>query len=502
MPGPLSCLKLEEEVGCNDSCTRGKEGKMETRTLARGFPFLLVVGLALSAHLGGCHGGSNGSQPASQATESVNPEISNLVLSPETVMYMEGDGSIRVEAILAFTDADLDIERMQVETSDGTSQSIILEPIDTASGTIAETFMVSTETAGSYTVEIWLVDAAGHASNHLSADVRVTGEPDVWLERATGLPNILNDVIWNGFVFLAVGDGGLIMRSGDGIAWSRANSGTTVNLNAIVHCGLGYIDYFVVGDEGTVIRSGDGVNWEPTQGQGPEDVSLRAISMFGFQMLVAAGKKEGDADTAFIMSSENRAGTWTIAEGVPQSGRSVTDMRPQWDLYSEVTRIVATTQIEHYGDDRDARVLVSLDGLNWTEVVLSTESVATYAIVHDGDQFWAAGRVGRMYTSADGINWFEHQTPAGGTKFRALAWSGFSLIADGENEFYGWGPVDATGVETVDSAATWKSFAVAADFDSRGLAWGHGRFVSVGCAGSDEECVGLNQGEGAIFSTP
>ncbi len=475
---------------------------MKTRLLASRFSCLLVLGFALSVHLAGCDGNSNGPQPASQPTETADPEISNLILSPESVMYMEGDGSIRVEAFLSFTDSDLDIERMQVETSDGTSQSILLEPIDTASGTIAEVFTISTEKAGSYTVEIWLVDAAGHTSNHLSGDVRVTGEPNEWLERAAGLPNILNDVIWNGFEFLAVGDGGLIMRSGDGIAWSRVNSGTTVNLNAVAHLGLGYIDYFVVGDEGTVIRSGDGENWERTLGQGPEDVSLRAVSMFGFQMLIAAGKKEGDADTAFIMSSENRGETWTIADGVPQTGRSVTDMRPHWDLYSEVIRIVATTQIEHYGDDRDARVLVSFDGSNWTEVVLSTESIGTYSILHDGDQFWAAGRVGRMYTSADGINWFEHQTPAAGTRFRALAWSGFSLIADGENEFYGWGTVDATGIEALDSGATWRSFAVAEDFDTRGLAWGNGRFVSVGCAGSDEECVGLTQGEGAIFSTP
>jgi hypothetical protein len=309
-------------------------------------------------------------------------------------------------------------------------------------------------------------------------------------------------VNWNGFEFLAVGDGGLIMRSQDGIVWSGVDSGTTVNLNAIAHLGLGYIDYVVVGDEGTVIRSGDGENWEPTLGQGPEDVSLKAVSMYGFQTLVAAGKKEAGADTAFIMSSEDRGETWMIAEGVPQTGRSVTDLAPYMDLDWEGPRIVATTQIENYGDDKDARVLVSFDGSTWTEVVLSTESVATYAVLHDGEQFWAAGRVGRMYTSADGINWFERQTSAGVTKFRALAWSGFSLIADGENEFYGWGPIEATGTETSDSGGTWTTFAIAAGYDSRGLAWGDGRFVSVGCAGSDEECVGLNQGEGAIFSTP
>ncbi|MGD8733122.1 MAG: hypothetical protein PVI08_01465 [Gammaproteobacteria bacterium] len=436
--------------------------------------------------------------------QSAPPEISNLLLSPETILHMAGDGSIDATATFDYFDADLDIASMQVEMSDGTSQTIPLGPIDTASGTLTEEFVVSTVEPGAITVDIWLVDALGNTSNQLSAEIGIQAEADasVWLQRASGLPNILNDVMWNGFEFLAVGDGGLIMRSEDGIAWSRVNSGTTVNLNAIAHRGLGYIDYFVVGDQGTVIRSGDGENWEPTQGQGPEDVSLRAIGGYGFNILIVAGKKEGGADTAFIMSSVDRGTTWMIAEDLPQSGRSVTGLQQYMDLDWEGPRVVATTQIENYVDDKDARVLVSFDGSTWIEVVLSTESIATYSILHDGDQFWAAGRVGRMYTSADGINWFEHQTSAGGTKFRALAQSDISLIADGENEFYGWGPMDATGTETFDSGKTWTSFAVAAGYDTRGLAWGNGRFVSVGCAGSDEECVGLDQGEGAIFSTP
>jgi photosystem II stability/assembly factor-like uncharacterized protein len=433
------------------------------------------------------------------------PEISNLLLSPETVPHMSGDGSIDATATFDYFDADLDIASMQVETSDGTSQTIPLGPIDTESGTLTEEFVVSTVKPGAITVDIWLVDVAGNTSNQLSAEILVDADTSVWLQRASGLPNILNDVHWNGFEFLAVGDGGLIMRSDDGITWSRVESGTTVNLHAIAYFWFYASDYFVVGDEGTVLHSpDDGANWSPTLAQGPEEVSLRAISPYGFgNILIAAGKKEGGADTAFIMISPDRGKTWTIAEDLPQSGRSVTDLATYMGPDIGGPRIVATTQIENYGDDKDARVLVSSDdGSTWIEVVLSTESIATYSILRHDDQYWAAGRIGLMYTSADGINWFEHQTSAGGTKFRALARSDSSLIADGENEFYGWGPIDATGTATSDSGKTWTSFAIAADYDSRGLTWGNGRFVSVGCAGSDEECVGLNQGEGAIFSTP
>ena len=88
-------------------------------------------------------------------------------------MYMEGDGSVSATAELSYTDADLDIETMQIEMSDGSSQTIPLGTIDNASGTLSEEFPVSTAELGNVTVEIWLIDAAGNASNRLSGDIRV-----------------------------------------------------------------------------------------------------------------------------------------------------------------------------------------------------------------------------------------------------------------------------------------------------------------------------------------
>jgi photosystem II stability/assembly factor-like uncharacterized protein len=415
---------------------------------------------------------------------------------------MEGDGNVGVTATLAYSDADQDIVTMHVEMSDGTSDALPLAAVDAASGTLTEEFSVATEKTGTLDVEVWVTDAAGHTSNRLSAQIRIIDDLSTWLERESGLPNILNDVLWSGEQFLAVGDGGLIMRSENGVVWSRVDSGTTVNLNAIADFGLGYSRYLVVGDEGTVLYSEDnGENWSPTEGQGPQEVSLRTIGPSGFTTIIAAGKNQGGTDTAFIMSSDDGGRTWTIAEDLPQSGRSVTDLTQFASEASGEVRIVATTQLEGDGDNSDARVLLSSDGLNWIEVVLSTAPVSTYAILHDGDRYWAAGDAGWAFNSADGVNWSEVQTPAP-IRLLALAWSGSTLIADGENEFYGWGPADVTGVATSDAGETWTLFPIAANYDSRGLAWGNGRFVSVGCAGSEEDCVGLDRGQGAIFSTP
>jgi hypothetical protein len=123
--------------------------------------------------LAACDGDGDGFIPTAESLQHA-PEISNLNLSPDTAMYMEGEGSVRVTAEFGFTDVAQDIQTSHVEISDGTSLTNDLsEPINTVSGTLIEEFDVSTASVGTFTVEIWLVDAAGNASNRLSAGIRV-----------------------------------------------------------------------------------------------------------------------------------------------------------------------------------------------------------------------------------------------------------------------------------------------------------------------------------------
>ncbi len=102
------------------------------------------------------------------------PEIANLSLLPNSVTYMDGDGSVRVTTQFEFTDVGLDIQSVRIDISDGTSLTIApTTPINSASGTISEDFEFSTDQLGEFTVDVWVVDAAGNASNSLSASIRV-----------------------------------------------------------------------------------------------------------------------------------------------------------------------------------------------------------------------------------------------------------------------------------------------------------------------------------------
>jgi hypothetical protein len=94
----------------------------------RGLLFLLTLVLAA------CGGNGDGFKPTPEPLQHV-PAISNLKLTPDSALYMEGDGSIVVTAEFAFTDLGQDIQTLQVKMSDGTSLEIPLaESVDTVSG--------------------------------------------------------------------------------------------------------------------------------------------------------------------------------------------------------------------------------------------------------------------------------------------------------------------------------------------------------------------------------
>lgn len=304
-----------------------------------------------------------------------------------------------------------------------------------------------------------------------------------WTQRQAGLENALNDVDWDfgGRQFVAVGDAGTVLTSPDGIVWTPRDSGSNENLYD-VSCD-GY-DCMAAGDSGTILLTNDGRDWT-TRYDGPDNVELRAV-MHGLTRGIAAGKLV-DSQHACILRVTPE-GLWTEVPALPQSGRSITDI----DMLSMMPMmLVATTQIEVLPND--GRVLVSADGETWVEVVVSNEIVSTLAIRRADGDHWAGGSGGRMYRTEDGLNWTEFRTPAETTSLSGIAWSGEVLVAHGGNEFFELG--DQLGIATTDRGETWQLFQIGTAYETRGLAFGKGRFVSVGATLPEP-------GAGAIYTTP
>jgi hypothetical protein len=151
----------------------------------------------------------------------------------------------------------------------------------------------------------------------------------------------------------------------------------------------------------------------------------------------------------------------------------------------------------------EAWVTVSSDGKVWNEAAVSDEwGWTSDTIIHDGSRFILPGTDGTVFTSFDGFNWTRLQTPVRDVSYTSAAWSGSKLVIAGSSmSWCGWfwlwpcdEPFDVpAGISSTDGGMTWEFFDIDDSYESLGLAWGNGRFVSVGRELQFE-------GEGAIYT--
>lgn len=114
--------------------------------------------------------------------------------------------------------------------------------------------------------------------------------------------------------FIAVGAGGTILSSRDGVQWTLQRSGTSSDLRAVAYSGL-LAEFMAVGAAGTVLTSPDGTNWSSMTGV-PTRADLNAIVLMaafgeGPGGFVAAG----DAGTLLCFPL---GGVQTINSGTAQ----------------------------------------------------------------------------------------------------------------------------------------------------------------------------------------
>ena len=128
-----------------------------------------IVALSLSA-LTACDSGGAEPVPAGSA-----PVVEGLSLAQETVPVGE---VVQISGQLDFSDADADVTHFAATIAQQGVQPVTLDdtPVQGAAGLSAGTvpfaLAIMAPTAGPVAIEVWLVDAAGHTSNVLGAELR------------------------------------------------------------------------------------------------------------------------------------------------------------------------------------------------------------------------------------------------------------------------------------------------------------------------------------------
>ena len=444
--------------------------------------YLIYIALLLA----GCGGDEGSAFPFIQQAQFEHvPRIISLELITSTADYMEGGGSVVVIAEINHQDVGLDIQTLWIRMPDGTTLSFV-ESQTAETGTFSEGFVMSTEEIGAFNIEFWLVDKAGDASVHPTAEFTVIADlqSSDWTNRLSGLPYALGDVIWDGDAFIAVGSSGTVLTSADGITWVAIESGTGADLSAVAFYGT---DIYAVGDE-IILHSADhGASWT-VKGRITEAV-LQAVAVNSSQVVV--GGYRWSWGTSITMLSEDRGDTWQAVDSWPNEDAHMNDLVFRDGLF------VASTP-SHEG--LEAWVAVSSDGKLWNEIAVSDEGewAVPHTIIHDGSQFVLAGLDGTVFTSPDGFNWTRLQTPVRQVFYTGAAWNGSKLVLAGASMCGGmwlcYEPFDVPlGLSSTDGGMTWELFNIDSNYESSGLAWGNGRFVSVGDRPEFDE-------EGAIYT--
>ena len=124
----------------------------------------------------------------------------------------------------------------------------------------------------------------------------------------------MNDVLWNGSEFLAVGDGGVALSSADGVSWRQADTGTTETLYGVAWNGS---QFTAVGTGGVRVESQDGLAWKSVDGGTSND--LYSVRWSGGRLLAL-----GRAGTILRDSCGAQRGA-----AVPLGGRASRPRKPR-----------------------------------------------------------------------------------------------------------------------------------------------------------------------------
>jgi len=212
----------------------------------------------------------------------------------------------------------------------------------------------------------------------------------------------LRDMTYGAGVYVAVGRNGFILRSIDGLNWSRVDAGVYDDLFTIVYGDA----LFVTTGDGVVLTSPDGLNWTE---QNP------SVTPYVYDLVYGEGIYVGLSSWGKVYTSPDGASWDEFDTGASQSQTAI--------AYGEGLFVLVG-----YG----GMILTSDNGSSgWTSRV-SPVSPTFWDIIHTGTEFVAVGTSGNVVSSGDGISWAT--TPSGFTQtMMAVGYGNGRFVSTGSN---------------------------------------------------------------------
>jgi hypothetical protein len=219
---------------------------------------------------------------------------------------------------------------------------------------------------------------------------------DQWLAAGRQLQAIAYGTPGGIGTFVAVGSGGLILRSSDGQVWLPALGPLQASWNAVAWSPTD--GFLAVGAQGAVARSPDGSTWQSVAPFAAHD--LNAVA-WGAGTWVAAGPANG---------------VHTSPDGMTWMQRPVsTQATTTWDgaAFGEGRFVLVAAYGNANASTISAPVVTSTDGVVWQSRPATAYPIGARAIAHGAGQFVAVGPY-TILRSLDGLDWILGTAAPGG----------------------------------------------------------------------------------------
>lgn len=320
------------------------------------------------------------------------------------------------------------------------------------------------DSPGTYELEVRVWDAEIREyliAPPITVFATIPPEPPVfsWTSRSSGNSSDFHSVVTVPGGMIAVGEGGIIAESGNGVGWSTGSAGVSQTLRDVTE---GEDVLVAVGDVGSngfgtiLVSANGGGSWSPTTSGTPRRLSSVT---YGAGRFVAVG------DAGVIRISDDAGETWqNRASGVSENLHAVTygaagGVRfvavgangvlltsidgEVWE--SQTTGTSASLHDVTYGDGRfvavggrwisggdSARILTSFDGFSWTVSGSSIPSIL-HGVGEENGAWVVSGSGGLIATSGDGFTWLLDDTSPTTTTLLSVTYGQGRFVAVGRD---------------------------------------------------------------------
>ncbi|MBI5693263.1 MAG: hypothetical protein HZC55_24560 [Verrucomicrobia bacterium] len=264
---------------------------------------------------------------------------------------------------------------------------------------------------------------AGLLTCHLTALILVFGSSlhaqESWTPATSPTTQNLWSVCCGAGQFVAVGEGGMILTSPDGLQWTKRVSGNTLWLVGVAY-GNGL--FVVVGDQGTILTSPDGIAWTTRRTGGTRINAVAYGNGFFLAIDEGGGSWNSPDGTAWTFHPTARAVQLrglvysaplfviTGAGGTIQTTIDGATFIPRSTKTSIFLESIAAGRGLFVAVGGPGTTCTSPNAIDWT--AHSTAVNYLHGVGYFNNQFVGVDAHGSIFTSFDGSAWTPHPTGA------------------------------------------------------------------------------------------